>query len=134
MTAPRKAPINSRRKGAAAELEFAHRLTALGYPAERGQQRKGGEDSPDVICKALAGIHWEVKFYKTCQIGAARMIEQWDAQAVADAGRKLPVIVHRWNGQTQWWVRVVKSERGPYWQTLEHFLAHHAKGVKVGRP
>ncbi len=42
MTAPlKKKPVNSRRKGASAELEFAKALTALGHPAERGQQRKG---------------------------------------------------------------------------------------------
>lgn len=126
MITPKKKPINSRRKGASAELEFAKRLTELGFPAERGQQRKGGEDSPDVICKSLPDIHWEVKFYKSCQIGAAKMILAWEAQAKVDCGKRLPIIAHRWNGQKQWWVRVIQAERGPYWQTLEDFLTWFA--------
>lgn len=60
MTAPKKKPINSRAKGKRGELQLAHKLTELGYPAERGQQRKGGEDSPDVICDRLRERGWKV--------------------------------------------------------------------------
>ncbi|MDV6376230.1 hypothetical protein [Deinococcus arenicola] len=124
MTAPtsKKRPVNSRRKGASAELEFAKALTALGHPAERGQQRKGGEDSPDVICPSLPRVHWEVKFYKTCQVFSPAMLKTWDAQARADAGARLPCVAHRWNGSRQWMVRALSDERGPYWQTLEDFI------------
>ncbi|QLG11755.1 hypothetical protein HLB42_21625 (plasmid) [Deinococcus sp. D7000] len=131
MTAPvKKKPVNSRRKGASAELEFAKCLTALGHPAERGQQRKGGEDSPDVICASLPRVHWEVKFYKTCQLFSPAMLASWDAQARADAGARLPVVAHRWNGSKRWWVRVLRPGWWmPYWQPLEDFL--HDLGVST---
>lgn len=124
MTAVKKKPVNSRRKGATAELEFAKKLTELGHPAERGQQRKGGSDSPDVLCPSLPLVHWEVKFYKDCQLFSPAMVATWDAQATQDCGPKYPVIAHRWNGSRQWWVRVLSAERGAYWQPLEVALPY----------
>ena len=132
MTAPRKKPVNSRAKGKRGELEFAHALTALGYPATRGQQRKGGEDSPDVICEGLSWVHWEVKFMATCQMFSPAQVAQWEAQATRDCGTKHPVIAHRWNGARSWWVRVWTSGHGPYWQTLPDFIeSQNARGGKV---
>ena len=119
-----KMRVNSRAKGAAAEREFAKTLTALGFTASRGQQRKGGSDSPDVICEALSGFHIELKFYKTCQMFSPAMLADWDAQAIRDAGGlSVPLVVHRWNGHRQWWVRVLQPGRRPYWQALPDFLA-----------
>ena len=81
--------VNSRRKGKAGELEWAHYLTDKGHPARRGQQFSGGDESPDVICKSLP-VHWEVKRTETFQIDKAF------AQATEDAGSdKIPVVAHR---------------------------------------
>lgn len=126
MTAPtKKKPVNSRAKGKRGELQLAHTLTALGYPAERGQQRKGGEDSPDVLCPSLAGFHIEAKFTATCQLHSPKKLAQWDAQARRDAGQfRTPLVVHRWNGCTTWWVRVLKPGLMPLWLPLPDFLAH----------
>lgn len=129
MTAPSKKRVNSRAKGKRGELELAHRLTELGYPARRGQQRKGGEDSPDVICEGLTekGFHIECKRTATCKMFSPAQLAQWEAQARADAGRLVPVIIHRWNGSTQWWVcvlpvgiRTLHTRR--YWMTIEDWL------------
>lgn len=126
MTTPtRKKPVNSRRKGANGERELAKVLTELGYPAERGQQRKGGEDSPDVICPSLAGFHIEAKFTATCQMHSPKKLAQWDAQAIRDAnGKRTPLVIHRWNGCRTWWVRVLRPGLMPCWLTLPDFLAH----------
>lgn len=105
---------------------FAAALSSYGYPAERGQQRAGGADSPDVRCPSLPGIHWEVKVYKTCQMNCPAMLAEWDEQARRDAGPdKLPVIAHKW-ARSPWWVRVLTQERRPLWQTLEDFLSDRA--------
>ena len=122
--APRKKPINSRAKGVRGELEFAKALTAAGYPATRGQQHAGGSESPDVRCESLRWIHWEIKRTATCQMFSPAQVAQWEAQARRDARTIHPIIVHRWDGSRQWWVRVMTSGRGPYWQTLDDFLAH----------
>lgn len=121
-----KKRVNSRRKGKTGELELARRLGELGFPAKRGQQFKGGQDSPDVVCEGLSNIHWEVKRYADCKMFSAATLREWDRQAMEDAGPKLPVIAHRWNGQSTWWVRVLKTFSRPYWQTLEDFLADEA--------
>ena len=52
--------INSRMKGKVGELEFAAYLRDKGFnDAARGQQHKGGSNSPDVT--GLPGVHLEVK-------------------------------------------------------------------------
>lgn len=115
--------VNSRAKGKRGELQLAKALTALGHPAERGQQRKGGEDSPDVLCPSLAAFHIECKLTATCQLNAPAQLAEWDAQAKRDAGpRRIPLVIHRWNGSTTWWVRVLEPGRHPVWLTLAHFV------------
>lgn len=115
--------VNSRRKGAEGERAFAQALTSFGHPAIRGQQRAGGSDSPDVKCESLPGVHWEVKVYKACQMNSPAMLAEWDAQAIKDAGSRLPVIAHKW-ARSAWWVRVLSAERGAYWQPLEVALPY----------
>ena len=83
--------INSRSKGCRGELELAAFLKLHGLEARRGQQFKGGGDSPDVVCDDLANIHIECK-----------RVEQgnpylWLEQAKRDAGEKVPVVAHRRN-------------------------------------
>ncbi|ULH16003.1 hypothetical protein MF271_05050 [Deinococcus sp. KNUC1210] len=123
MTVPRKKPVNGRNEGASAERELANLLTSLGFEASRGQQQKGGADSPDVICEALSGFHIEAKFSKACKMHSPATLAEWDAQAIRDAaGLRVPLVVHRWNGQRVWWVRVLLPARRPVWLTLTDFL------------
>ncbi|WP_161884323.1 hypothetical protein [Deinococcus alpinitundrae] len=48
-----KKRVNSRAKGKRGELDLAHTLKAAGFPATRGQQRKGGEGRPRKPVKRL---------------------------------------------------------------------------------
>lgn len=122
MTAPKKR-VNSRRKGAEGELELAKVLTDLGYPARRGQQFKGGAESPDVVCEKLKAWHIEVKRTATSGMHRPSDYEAWMAQAIRDSGsKKCPVIMHRWNGARDWWVLVITYGQTWYWQRLDLWL------------
>lgn len=94
--------INSRAKGARAEREAAAEWAAL-FPgtvtARRGQQFAGGTDSPDVVT-SMENVHLEVK---RTERGNPYL---WVAQAVRDAGAKLPIVLHRRNGQD--WLAIVR--------------------------
>jgi hypothetical protein len=83
--------INSRTKGAVGEREFATLLRERGYrSAKRGQQFRGGGDSPDVV--GIEGVHLELK--------RAERFNLHDAvnQARRDAnGSGMPVVAHRCN-------------------------------------
>ena len=81
--------MNSRAKGASGERELAKVLREYGYNARRGQQYKGGADSPDVI--GLDGIHIEVKRVERLNISDAM------AQSIRDAGDDVPIVAHRKN-------------------------------------
>lgn len=96
----KKPKINSRAKGAAAERELANELKErFGYVARRGQQFKGGADSPDVVCDQLGRYHIECKRVETGNL------YNWLAQAQRDCGTKTPVVVHRRNGKD--WVAIL---------------------------
>lgn len=92
--------IRSRDKGARAEREAA-RVWAelLGCEARRGQQFAGGTDSPDVVT-SMEQIHLEVK--RTEKGNPYK----WMEQAVRDAGPKLPIVLHRRNGEE--WLAIVR--------------------------
>ncbi|GAA5514786.1 hypothetical protein Dcar01_03547 [Deinococcus carri] len=124
MTAPtRKKPVNSRAKGANGERELAKVLTDLGYPARRGQQFRGGAESPDVVCESLKGWHIEAKRTATCQMFSPATLKNWMEQARRDCGgRRMPIVIHRWNGARDWWVLVMPYARPWYWQRLDLFL------------
>ena len=87
--------INSRRKGARGEREFAGLLRDNGFDARRGQQFAGGADSPDVVSRALAWLHVEVKHVEQLNVVGAC------AQAEGDANGKPWIVAHRRNG-TPW--------------------------------
>ena len=92
-------PINSRNKGKVGELEWAAKLREFGFEAERGQQRAGGADSPDVRC-SIPGVHFEVKRVEALNVYKAM------EQAVRDCGPDdMPVVAHRKN-RTDWLVTV----------------------------
>ena len=74
--------VNSKQKGKRNELAWAHILRDAGFKdARRGQQYRGSEDSPDVICAELSWFHFEVK--------SGKRINIWQAldQAWADKGK-----------------------------------------------
>lgn len=90
-----------RRKGATGEREFAALCRAEGYDdAHRGRQYHGGSDSPDVV--GLPGVHVEVK-----RTEALRLYDAM-AQAIADAGNKMPMVAHRKNNCD--WLIVMRAE------------------------
>lgn len=81
---------NSIQKGKSGERELAHKLTELfGLECRRGQQFRGGADSPDVV--GIPGVHWEAKRVERLNLGDAMQ------QAVRDAGESVPVVAHRRN-------------------------------------
>ena len=82
---------NSRRKGAVGEREIAKYLREHGFTeARRGQQFKGGADSPDVV--GLTGFHIEVKRVERLDLNAA--MEQSIRDSAPD---EKPIVVHRRN-------------------------------------
>jgi hypothetical protein len=94
--------INSRNKGKAAELEVASILKAHGFSARRGQQFKGTPDSPDVVCEDLDQFHVEVK-----RVEAGNLFN-WMKKAIADAGTKIPLVIHRRSREP--WVAILDLE------------------------
>lgn len=82
---------NSNRKGKVGEREIAKYLREHGFTeARRGQQFKGGADSPDVV--GLTGFHIEVKRVENLNLNAA--MEQSINDSAAD---EIPLVVHRRN-------------------------------------
>lgn len=93
--------MNSRSKGKRGELDWAKFLTDAGYAARRGQQFRGGSDSPDVVCIGLDEFHFEVK---RVQAGNPYV---WMDQAAAECGGKMPIVAHRRNNKD--WIVVMRA-------------------------
>jgi hypothetical protein len=91
---------NSRQKGKRGELDAAESLRRLFcWTARRTQQFKGTSDSSDVEVAETPEAFWEVKREERLNVFKAL------ATAVAEAGGKLPVLMHRKN-KTEWLVTV----------------------------
>ena len=88
-------PINSVEKGKAGEREFAKLLREAGFEARRGQQHKGGTDSPDVITD-MERLQWEVKRREKLNLHDAM-----DKLALETDFMDVAVIAHRKNN-THW--------------------------------
>ena len=86
--------VNSRRKGAEGEREFARLVREHGFDARRGQQFSGGADSPDVVTD-IPGIHVECKRTNRLQLRAAMDQAERDA-----GGGQIPVVAHRADRQS----------------------------------
>ena len=95
--------MNSKQKGSRGERELASLCREEGYDsARRGQQFKGGCDSPDV--KGLPGIHVEVKRVERLNIHEAMQ------QSIRDAeGRAVPIVAHRRN-RDKWMITMQASD------------------------
>jgi len=86
-----KKKINSRTKGKAGELAFAHEIeSTLGITARRGVQYQGGPGSPDIVTN-IPGVHFECK--RTEMFNLYKAMDQ----AEKDSGDKIPVVLHRKN-------------------------------------
>lgn len=97
--------MNSRSKGKRGELEASKEWSrVMGGTARRGQQFAGGGESPDVV-SSHENLHLEVK---RCEAGNPY---RWMAQAVRDAGAKVPVVLHRRNGEE--WLLIVRLSDAP---------------------
>jgi Holliday junction resolvase len=96
------AKINCRSKGARGEREAAKLLRDLGFAgARRGQQFRGGYDTPDVICEALPGILLEVKCEQAVKPGTKRFEDVW-SKLCEDAGTtRAPALL--WRHDRQKW-------------------------------
>jgi Holliday junction resolvase len=94
--------INCRSKGARGEREAAKLLRDLGFAgARRGQQFRGGYDTPDVICEALPGILLEVKCEQAVKPGTKRFEDVW-SKLCEDAGTtRAPALL--WRHDRQKW-------------------------------
>lgn len=93
---------NSRRKGKDGELEAVKLLKTFGFAARRGQQHKGGPDSPDLICEDLPDYHIEVK--RTEKFDLYGALQQATNDSRVD---QIPFVLHRKNGEG--WVVVVDA-------------------------
>lgn len=91
--------MNSKRKGAAGEREFAKVCREHGYEARRGQQYNGLEGE-DVV--GLPGVHIEVKRVERLNTEEAMI------QSKADAQGKIPIVAHRKNNCE--WLITMRAE------------------------
>jgi len=105
--------INSCRKGKDGEREVVKILRSYGIEAKRGQQHKGGPDSPDVI-HDIPGVHIEVKLDK--RWGSWPFIVKAFEQVMNDARGGEPP----WNATTRDLPLVAVIGRAPrgQWQVL----------------
>lgn len=79
--------VNSCTKGKRAERQVAEWLREMGFgSARRGKQFKGTEDSPDVLCKELPWINFEVK--ARTKLPSTNEMEEWLAKAESECGPK----------------------------------------------
>ena len=97
--------LRSRNKGKAGEREAAAEIRRLfGVEAHRGRQYSGSDESPDIVT-AIPDLHFEVKRAEAFRLYPAL------EQATTDAAEKVPVVLHRANGQP--WVAIVRLDDLP---------------------
>ena len=77
-----------REKGKRGEREVVDLIKRYGFEARRGQQFKGGADSPDVIHN-IPGVFAEVKYREKFSLYPAL------EQAHTEANGAMPVVFHR---------------------------------------
>ena len=96
---------DSRANGCRGELEAAKAWAEVfGVEARRGQQFAGSTDSPDILT-SHSDIHVEVK---RTERGNPY---DWLTQAVRDAGKKCPLVLHRRNNRE--WIMILRLSDAP---------------------
>lgn len=93
--------VNSRRKGAEGEVEFAKRCQEFGYTGARRGQQYCGIEGKDVV--GIEGIHLEVK--RVEQLNPFRAVAQTESDA--DPG-EMPVVA--WRKNREKWLIVMRDE------------------------
>jgi len=95
--------VNAKSKGGRGEREFAALCREQGYSDVcKGQQFKGGIDSPDV--RGLPHVHIEVKRTERLNIHNAM------AQSVRDSGgQAIPIVAHRRN-RDKWMITMLAED------------------------
>ena len=91
----------SRDKGKRGELEVVALMKEHGFEARRGQQHRGGSDSPDIIHN-VPNVHAEVKLRQALSLYPAL------EKAKAESPDKVPVVFHRRNGKP--WVVIMYAD------------------------
>lgn len=111
--------MNSRQKGARGEREAALAWAqTMGGTARRGQQFAGGGESPDVVT-SYPLVHLE------CKRVERGNPYQWIDQAVADAGPKVPVVLHKRNRRE--WLLIVRLADAPRLVAATQVTTHAGK-------
>lgn len=88
-------------KGKRGEREVAALIRNHGFEARRGQQRRGGGDSPDVI-HSIPRVHVEVK-----RTEALRLYDAMDQAGLEASAGENPVVFHRRSGRN--WVAIMDA-------------------------
>lgn len=89
-----------REKGKRGEREVVDLIKRYGFEARRGQQFKGGADSPDVV-HDIPHVFVEVKYREKFSLYPAL------EQAREEAGGDVPVVFHRRSGKP--WVAIMDA-------------------------
>jgi Holliday junction resolvase len=93
-------PINSKRKGAAGEREYAALCREHGFLSARRGQQFSGLEGDDVV--GMDGFHVEVKRVQKLNIDKAM------EQSIKDtAGQDIPIVAHRKNHKD--WLITLKA-------------------------
>lgn len=100
----------SRRKGAAGELEACHELgSRFGWRARRTAPMQAGHanEYPDIVCDQTPGLFLEVKRVEKLNVQKALGV------AAKQAGRKVPILLHRTNRSPLGWLLTLRLEDLP---------------------
>jgi Holliday junction resolvase len=109
MAKKKKKKINSRDKGKRGEYQVRDMIKDRGFHAERGQQRSGSPDSPDVK-HDMGPVHIEVKWVERLNIYQAM------AQCLGDKGEdEIGVVFHRKNSE-EWHVTMKAEDFFDLWE------------------
>lgn len=86
--------VNSRAVGIRGELDARDLLRSVGFKAHRGQQHKGTNDSPDVVCPEIAKVgHLEVKWVRG--FASSKMQDAYMKAESESSFLQVPILLHR---------------------------------------
>lgn len=92
----KKKTINSKKKGAHGELEFAHECQKYGFTnVHRTAQTNGKLEQSLADCEGLPGIYIEVK--RVEQLNIDKAMEQSIRDLKTKKEKRIPVVFHRKN-------------------------------------